>query len=233
MPAATAVPRPVAVSASMMRSRSMPVADLSRPSGLSPPPLPLSELQRGGELHRLQRRDLRHRAAEQDARDDLVLRQRGRGGEGDLRIERAAGDDDADLDTLDVGGGDEIEPRRPRALEGDLAAIEAEAPAGEAQRAADHPHLADQLERRGRAPGAQVAPCAIRIPCPCRRRRCGCWRAARCRAARRSARGRPRSAHWDRPQRLAAPAHARRAAALRRPPAGRSGSGPRRDRARP
>ena len=43
MPAATAVPRPVAVSASRMRSRSMPVAERSRPSGLRPPPPPRSE----------------------------------------------------------------------------------------------------------------------------------------------------------------------------------------------
>ena len=43
MPAATAVPRPVALSASRMRSRSMPVAERSRPSGLRPPPQPRSE----------------------------------------------------------------------------------------------------------------------------------------------------------------------------------------------
>ena len=48
------------------------------------------------------RRNLGHRAAEQDARDHLVLRQAGRGGEGDLRIVRALPVDvDADLDILD------------------------------------------------------------------------------------------------------------------------------------
>ena len=43
MPAATAVPRPVAVSASRMRSWLIPVAERSRPSGLRPPEPPRSE----------------------------------------------------------------------------------------------------------------------------------------------------------------------------------------------
>ena len=40
MPAETAVPRPVALSASRMRMRLKPVAERSRPSGLRPPPPP-------------------------------------------------------------------------------------------------------------------------------------------------------------------------------------------------
>src|SRR3546814_9599480 len=43
-PAATAVSRPVAGSDPRMRSRSMPAADCSLPSGFSPPPPPRSEL---------------------------------------------------------------------------------------------------------------------------------------------------------------------------------------------
>ena len=74
----------------------MPVAERSRPSGLSPPRAAAQRIQRRGELDRLDRRNLRHRAAEQDARDDLVLRQRRRRGEGDLRVVGAARDVDAD-----------------------------------------------------------------------------------------------------------------------------------------
>ena len=152
------MPRPVALSASIRRSRSIPVAERSRPSGLRPPEPPRSELSEAASWTAWIARDLGHRAAEQDSRDNLVLRQRGRGGEGDLRVVGPAGDGDADLDALDVAGRDEIDlgVGRTAAGEGDAAAIEPEAAAGEAQRAADQFDLADDLGRRGGALDAQI-----------------------------------------------------------------------------
>src|SRR3546814_2563064 len=81
-----------------------------------------------GELHCLQRRERGDRIAEQDARDDLVLRQARNAGEGDLWIHRAARDIDVDGHRLDRVGGEELDRRviGIAGREGDIPFLEVE-----------------------------------------------------------------------------------------------------------
>ena len=78
------------------------VADLRH----DPRPAAAGELgRRGGELGELERREVRGRAVEEDARQDLVLRQRRLGREDDVGRRRPAGDGDDRGDVLRTGCG--------------------------------------------------------------------------------------------------------------------------------
>ena len=123
------------------------------PSGLRPPPPPRSEFSEAASWTAW---SAEISVTEPPNRIRAMISSCGRpaiGGEGDLRIVGAARDVDVDGDVLDVGAGDEVDPRigRPGAGEGDMAAGDVEALAREAVGAADQLGLADDRRSRGRA----------------------------------------------------------------------------------
>ena len=175
--------------------RPMPVAERSRPSGLSPPPPPRSELSEAASWTAWSARDLGHRAAEQDARDDLVLRQAGRGGEGDLRVvappETLMPTSTSSMSLVASTDRCADRPARPAKMTG---RVHPEAAAGEAQIAADQLELADELPASRSCRHAQILGRPFGFEPHAGRRRRGCRRSGGGRAARCSARGRRHSA---------------------------------------
>ena len=164
LPAATAVFCPVATSAGTMRRRSSPTALRSALIGSRLPDPRLKRGDRRGELQRFGRRQVGDRGPEQDPRQELVLRQRRRAGEGDLGLEAGALHEDAGIEPLDLRLGVDVEQRIGRALaaEADRAAVEPEVAAGEIIIAADEVGAAGEARRVGEAADVEVGrPAAV------------------------------------------------------------------------
>ena len=118
----------------------------------------------GSELKRFGRGQVGDRSAEQDAREELVLRHRRRAGEGDFRAEAGALHRDGGAKSLDVRLGVNVELRIGRAFaaEADDAAVEPEVAAGEIVIALDEVGAAGEARLVGEAADLEVGgPAAV------------------------------------------------------------------------
>ena len=158
LPAAIAVFCPVATSAGTIAQPVEADRLAQRVDRVEAARAGLKRRNRRRQLQRFGRRQVGDRSPEQDSRQQLVLRQRRRAGEGDLGLEAGALDADAGVEPLDLRLGVDVEQRIGRAFaaEADHAAVEPEVAAGEIIIAADEVGAAGEARRVGEAADLEV-----------------------------------------------------------------------------
>src|SRR6185437_16292185 len=120
---------------------------------------------RVGELDRLEGAKAAGRLLEEDAGQNLVLRQAGLRGDREARLVRGAGHRDARHDVGRIGLGDEIELRNHAAVKPDLSPREDQPPANEGERAAQEVEAACYM-RIAREPRDVKVPADFGIDAP-------------------------------------------------------------------